>query len=421
MKDSEQTRAAYPSEEGFVERDGVRVFWEAYGEGEETLLLLPTWSLVHSRQWKAQIPYLSRHFRVVTFDGRGNGRSDRPPDRDGYAEREFAADALEVMEATGTERAVIAGNSRGAQRGMLLCAEHPERVAGAVFIGPWFPVAPLRGLRWRLMTNPRVIALFESRRPISTRSWLKFNAQHMRSRLPRLRRVVRRSLPPRGALHQADRGHDRLGRGDRPRCADPLGHRRAGRPERSPQPARAGAAGPLPGAGDPRQARPDHPCRQRSRPGARHRRGDDRARRRRARAARAPAGAGEPGAAGVRRAGLRPRRSIRGRGSAGFRGAPGSHRASLRRPAARPLHLLADRARARPARRRDRQGAAQPGPRPADRLARPGSGDPGAGARGRDDPPGERAPGQRVRATSSRSRPSTICTASRPGGGWTRS
>ena len=181
MKDSEQTRAAYPSEEGFVERDGVRVFWEAYGEGEETLLLLPTWSLVHSRQWKAQIPYLSRHFRVVTFDGRGNGRSDRPPDRDGYAEREFAADALEVMEATGTERAVIAGNSRGAQRGMLLCAEHPERVAGAVFIGPWFPVAPLRGLRWRLMTNPRVIALFESRRPISTRSWLKFNAQHMRS------------------------------------------------------------------------------------------------------------------------------------------------------------------------------------------------------------------------------------------------
>ena len=57
----------------------MRVFWEAYGEGEETVLLLPTWSLVHSRQWKAQIHYLSRHFRVVTFDGRGNGRSDRPP------------------------------------------------------------------------------------------------------------------------------------------------------------------------------------------------------------------------------------------------------------------------------------------------------------------------------------------------------
>ena len=84
------------------------------------------------------------------------------------------------MEATATERAVIVGNSRGAQRGLLLCAEHPERVAGAVFIGPWFPASRLHGLRWRLMTHPRVIALSESRKPILTRSWLKFNAPHMR-------------------------------------------------------------------------------------------------------------------------------------------------------------------------------------------------------------------------------------------------
>ena len=61
----EQSRARYPDEEGFVERDGVRVFWERYGDGEPTVLLLPTWTLVHSRMWKAQIAYLARHFRVV--------------------------------------------------------------------------------------------------------------------------------------------------------------------------------------------------------------------------------------------------------------------------------------------------------------------------------------------------------------------
>jgi len=86
-----------------------------------------------------QIPYLARHCRVLTFDGRGNGRSDRPP-KGGYDEREFAADALAVMDATETERAVIVGLSLGAQRGLILAAEHPERIDGAVFIGPSVPL-----------------------------------------------------------------------------------------------------------------------------------------------------------------------------------------------------------------------------------------------------------------------------------------
>jgi len=134
----EQTRARYPDESGFVEREGVRTYYEVYGDGEPTVLLLPTWSLIHSRHWKMQIPYLARHCRVVTFDGRGNGRSDRPQDAAAYDEREFAADTLAVLDATETQRAVIVGFSLGGHRGLILAAEHPERVDGAVFIGPNF-------------------------------------------------------------------------------------------------------------------------------------------------------------------------------------------------------------------------------------------------------------------------------------------
>ncbi len=132
----EQTRAREPDDSGFVERDGVRVRWETYGSGTPTVLLLPTWSIIHSRHWKLQIPYLARHCRVVTFDGRGNGRSDRPAEPAAYAEREFAADALAVMDATATERGVLVSLSLGAQRALLLAAEHPERVGGAVFVCP---------------------------------------------------------------------------------------------------------------------------------------------------------------------------------------------------------------------------------------------------------------------------------------------
>ena len=104
---SEQTRARYPDEEGYVERDGVRVFYEVYGSGEPTVLLLPTWSIIHSRQWKMQIPYLARHCRVVTFDGRGNGTfafGIRCAELDGRRARLFAlAEGMGLgLAATGT-------------------------------------------------------------------------------------------------------------------------------------------------------------------------------------------------------------------------------------------------------------------------------------------------------------------------------
>jgi pimeloyl-ACP methyl ester carboxylesterase/predicted glycosyltransferase len=132
-------RACQPSHDGDVERDGVRIHYEVFGAGKPTVLLLPTWSIIHARQWKMQIPYLARHCRVVTFDGRGNGRSDRPAQPEAYAESEFAADAIAVMDATQTRRAVTVGFSRGGQRGLLLAANHPERVEAAVFIGPSYP------------------------------------------------------------------------------------------------------------------------------------------------------------------------------------------------------------------------------------------------------------------------------------------
>jgi pimeloyl-ACP methyl ester carboxylesterase/predicted glycosyltransferase len=143
LRASEQTRARYPDEEGFVERAGVRTFYEVYGEGERTVFLLPTWSLLHSRCWKAQIPYLARHFRVLTQDPRGNGRSDRPAQPEDYAEEQFADDALAVMDATATERAVLVSLSRGVERAMLLAAHHPDRVAGMVSIAPAVPLPPV--------------------------------------------------------------------------------------------------------------------------------------------------------------------------------------------------------------------------------------------------------------------------------------
>jgi pimeloyl-ACP methyl ester carboxylesterase len=135
-------RAREPDTEGYVERDGFKLHFEVFGQGEPTLLLLPTWTIVHARFWKAQVPYLARHFRVVTYDGPGNGRSDRPLEAGPYGCEEQALAAEAVLDATGTAAAVLVSLSMGAQWGLWLMANRRQRVLGSVFIGPSLALGP---------------------------------------------------------------------------------------------------------------------------------------------------------------------------------------------------------------------------------------------------------------------------------------
>jgi pimeloyl-ACP methyl ester carboxylesterase/predicted glycosyltransferase len=142
VRAAEQTRARYPDADGVVERAGVRVYWERYGSGAPAYLLLPTWEIIHSRTWKAQIPYLALRGTAVTFDPRGNGRSDRPRDPALYARREYAEDAVAVLDAAGVERALVVSWCDLGEA-LILAAEHPERVAGVVAIAPAVQIADM--------------------------------------------------------------------------------------------------------------------------------------------------------------------------------------------------------------------------------------------------------------------------------------
>jgi pimeloyl-ACP methyl ester carboxylesterase/predicted glycosyltransferase len=132
-------RARYPDTEGFIERDGVKVGYEVFGEGEPAIVFPPIDGIVHSRCWKAQVPYLARTSKVVTIDPRGNGRSDRPQTAAAYADTEFAADTIAVMDATGVDRAILVGHCTSSWRAVLTAARHPDRVLGVVAISSWMP------------------------------------------------------------------------------------------------------------------------------------------------------------------------------------------------------------------------------------------------------------------------------------------
>ena len=64
--DRDSGRARLPDRSGFAtSTDGVRLAWDVYGSGDPTIVLLPSAPIVHSRQWKGQIPFLSRSWRVA--------------------------------------------------------------------------------------------------------------------------------------------------------------------------------------------------------------------------------------------------------------------------------------------------------------------------------------------------------------------
>jgi pimeloyl-ACP methyl ester carboxylesterase/predicted glycosyltransferase len=168
-------RAAEPVLEGDVDSAGVRIHYHVYGAGEHTILLMPTWSLVHARHWKGQVATLARRFRVVTFDGRGNGASDRPRGADAYRDHAFVEDAVAVLEATRTRQALACGLSLGAHWAVMLAALHPERVAGLVLLGPTAPFGP---------RHPERLAVDVMARRDRHDGWHKYNVHYWQDHYP---------------------------------------------------------------------------------------------------------------------------------------------------------------------------------------------------------------------------------------------
>jgi pimeloyl-ACP methyl ester carboxylesterase/predicted glycosyltransferase len=136
-------RALLPNVADHVEHDGVRIGYEVFDGPEQpdrpAVVLMPTWAIADSQHWKAQVHFLARHARVITYDPPGNGRSDRPTDPRAYGDDAHVAYLLAVMDATGVDRAFLGGLCTGAWHALVAAARHPDRVLGVAAIAPAAP------------------------------------------------------------------------------------------------------------------------------------------------------------------------------------------------------------------------------------------------------------------------------------------
>ena len=117
----------------YVHRPDARIFYQVTGTGTRDLFLLPQCQVVtYSRMWKHQIPYLSRYFRVITMDPRGNGRSDRPST--GYDLDTRYGDLVAVLDEVARPPIALAAFSCAAPLAFRYAVEHPDRLSHLILL-----------------------------------------------------------------------------------------------------------------------------------------------------------------------------------------------------------------------------------------------------------------------------------------------
>ncbi|HKW90746.1 MAG TPA: alpha/beta fold hydrolase [Methylomirabilota bacterium] len=117
----------------YVHRPDAKIFYQVTGSGARDLFLLPQCQVVtYSRMWKHQIAYLSRYFRVITMDPRGNGRSDRPPA--GYDLDSRYQDFLAVADEVARLPFVLVAFSCAAPLAFRYAVEDPARLSHLIVV-----------------------------------------------------------------------------------------------------------------------------------------------------------------------------------------------------------------------------------------------------------------------------------------------
>ena len=144
----------------YASSDGVQIAYEVFGSGPRDLVLVHGWVTNIELLWEQPrvarvLERLGSFCRVVNFDKRGTGLSDRVPvDRLPTLEQRMD-DVRAVMDAAGSERAVVFGHSEGGPMSLLFAAAYPQRTEGLVIYGsfavrlrqpdyPWAPTAEER-------------------------------------------------------------------------------------------------------------------------------------------------------------------------------------------------------------------------------------------------------------------------------------
>ena len=197
--------------------DGVHIAYEVVGDGPVDIVFVMGWTSHIELMWEE--PSLARFLtrlasfsRLILFDKRGMGLSDRVPDDRLPSLEVRMDDARAVMDAVGSERAVVFGVSEGGPMATLFAATYPERTIALVLFGTGACWKPATDYAWPGSTDEEFERSARRRRersgePGSSRRRRCGNGARRHSRTTTARSVgsrttcaTRRVLEPRSPL-----------------------------------------------------------------------------------------------------------------------------------------------------------------------------------------------------------------------------
>lgn len=123
-----------PDENGYVSANGLRMYYEAYGDGQPLILLHGGTATVSS--WHDHIPAFAKYFRAIAVDSRGHGRTNNPANVLSYAT--MADDIAAFIRETKLEAPLVLGFSDGAQIALELGLRHPGLAEALVLGGAYY-------------------------------------------------------------------------------------------------------------------------------------------------------------------------------------------------------------------------------------------------------------------------------------------
>jgi len=117
------------------------LYWEEHGPADGPPVILSSGLGGSAAYWAANLDALAARHRVILYDHRGTGRSDRalPPELDVTG---MADDVLKLMDGLGLDRASLVGHAAGAAIGLSLALSHPGRIASLVVVNGFASVDP---------------------------------------------------------------------------------------------------------------------------------------------------------------------------------------------------------------------------------------------------------------------------------------